>query len=129
MKKIILAAALAAFSFTAHAEINNTCIDVNTSLTTMSESAVLESLIAPGCGMSMQDAVTAIINAGGDQQTTLTAALLVNPDFVFAASSDPTEGLNPTAAGGDLGGDTGSGGDISFNSTGGSSGGGGTVSP
>ena len=128
MKKFILAAALAAFSFTAQAATpTGTCIDVATSLTTMSESVILDSLIAPGCGMGIQEAVAAIIAAGGDQQNTLTAALAIDPAFVLA-TADPTAGLDPTAAGGDTAA-TGATAPTLASSAPVSSGGGGPVSP
>ena len=137
MKKIILAAAIAAFSFTAQAETTgeNTCVDITASLATMSESAILDNLTDPGCGMSLNDAVNAIIAAGGNQQNTLAAAMIINPDFQYAQQNDPTAGLQATAAGLDDGGSNsgfGSGGTktIAFTGgTGGSGGGGGTVRP
>jgi hypothetical protein len=106
MKKIILALLVAVFSFTAQAEVaSNTCIDVKDALANnQSESFILESLVAPGCGMSLQDAFAAIIADGGNQKETLTAALIVDPDFKY---DDPTAGLEETASGNDDGGDDG----------------------
>ena len=107
MKKIILAAAIAAFSFPAQDETtgDNTCVDVTTSLETMSESAILDNLTGPGCEMALNDAVNAIIGAGGDETATLTAAFIKDPTYSYAKLSDPTENLDPTAAGDDDGGD------------------------
>ena len=95
--------------------------------------------VMQSANVPMQDAVRDIIDAGGREQNTLTAAMIINPDFQYTPPADPTAGLNPTAAGpGDgnagVGGNSGfgSGGtsNIAFNgSTGGSGGGGGTVSP
>jgi len=96
MKKFILAMALTMFSFTAQAE--TVCIDVAASMATMTESEILSSLTGTSCSMSLEDAVAAILAAGGDQTRTLAAAMIINPDFTY---TDPTLGLNPTAAGGD----------------------------
>ena len=65
----------------------------------MSETELLDTLVSEG--MSLEEAVNAIIGAGGNQQNTLTAAMVINPDFQYTPPSDPTAGLNPTAAGGD----------------------------
>ena len=100
----------------------------------MSETELLDTLVSEG--MSLQDAVNAIIAAGGNQQNTLTAAMVINPEFQYTPPSDPTAGLNPTAAGPDTDPNaglnpTGAGGTRTIAFTGGSGGGGGggTVSP
>jgi len=125
MKKIILAMAISAFSFSAHAETTSACINVSASLSTMTESQILNSLTEAGCGMSLQEAVDAVVAAGGDLTTTQTAALNIDPNFVY---TDPTAGLDATAAGGDgLGGPTGNTNPITFNAPSGGSGGGGVI--
>jgi len=134
--EIILALAISVFGITAYAETNDTtCIDINQSLTVgTSLSDILSSLTAPTCGMSLQDAAAGVIAAGGNRQDTLTAALVIDPDFSFI---DPTAGLESTASGnedgsseGDHRGDN-NGGDhrVEIASGDSSSGGGGTVSP
>jgi len=100
MKKIILAITVAAFGFSAHAAESATkaCIDVNQALTDgMSASDIIDSLTAPSCGMSLQDAAGAVIAAGGAKKDALAAALVL--DTCFAYYADPTVKLASTASG------------------------------
>jgi len=46
--------------------------------------------------VTLPNAVTKVIKAGGDQQDTLAAALIINPNFTY---NDPTLSLSPTASG------------------------------
>jgi len=101
MKKIILMITVTAFGFSAHAAepATKTCIDVGQALTDgTSVSDIIDSLTAPSCGMSLQDAAGAVIAAGGDKEDTLAAALVL--DTCFAYYADPTIKLASTASGG-----------------------------
>jgi len=95
MKKIILAAALIAFSFSAQAATTttNVCIDINAAIQTQqTEDQILNQLIAAPCSMNLVDAAKAIIAAGGNQGRTLTAALIIDPNL------DPTTVTAASAA-------------------------------
>jgi len=75
------------------------CVDVSGSLAShISEATILDSLVSIDCGMELNSAVNTILNAGGNKIKTLTAALLINPDYSY---TDPTSGFAPTSAGGD----------------------------
>lgn len=102
MRKILIAFAALAFSISvANAEItDNTCVDVNQAITAATPVAtILDDLMEPGCGMSLQEAVDAVIAAGGDQDNTLVAAHIIDPLYEYTPPTDPTQQLPATAAG------------------------------
>ncbi|OIO72647.1 MAG: hypothetical protein COS35_11715 [Zetaproteobacteria bacterium CG02_land_8_20_14_3_00_50_9] len=77
--------------------VEKSCINIEQSLNMqMPELDILEALLTETCGMALDEAVDAIIAAGGNFQRTLAAALIINPDFTY---TDPTAGLNATLAG------------------------------
>ncbi len=72
--------------------------------------SILEKLTSSEYNMSLNDAVNILIENGGNETATLVAAIIINPDYQFTALSpkalealnaDPTEGLDPSAAGND----------------------------
>ncbi len=78
---------------------HSACIEPSSALASnISEEVILANLVSTACGMTLNAAVYTILGAGGDQVKTLTAALLINPEYTYI---DPTSGLEPAAAGGD----------------------------
>jgi len=71
-----------------------------------SEGKILLDLVSPKYGMNLQTATDAIIAAGGDLVPVLAAALIINPNFEYIPTIDPTAALNPTASGNTTGGNT-----------------------
>jgi len=72
------------------------CVDVKHSVASgVPESDILESLEY----MDLDAAVESILKADGNQQSTLIAALITDPEYEFIPL-DPTAGFEPTAAGG-----------------------------
>ncbi|PIW47837.1 MAG: hypothetical protein COW18_07645 [Zetaproteobacteria bacterium CG12_big_fil_rev_8_21_14_0_65_54_13] len=83
------------------------CVDAASELAAgKTESEVMDKLLEPACGMDLQNAIDTITAAGGDLIQTLAAALIIDPDFEYSPPTDPTENLEPTAAGGNSGGFT-----------------------
>jgi len=103
MKKITLFIMALFISISAassvYAESSDSSINV-AQLIASSESIddVLTTLMKDG-NMTLQEAVQAVINAGGDSITTLTAAVGINPDFELADNFDPNT-QDATASGG-----------------------------
>lgn len=104
MKKLfILIAALAAFSFTAHAApAAGTCVNVQDALKSgTSEAAILGDLKLPICDMGLQAAVCTIIDAGGTQSNTIAAAMKYDAEYKYDEVACVNY-LASTAAGGPL---------------------------
>jgi len=62
----------------------------------VTESQLLDTLMDEG--MKLEEAVSIILGAGGDQTSTLAAAKIINPEFTLA-SSDPVGDLPDPGAG------------------------------
>jgi len=86
---------------------NKVCADITQELSAgTSEGKILNELIDSKCGMNLQEAADALLTSGGDLVSVLAAALIVNPDFEYIPTIDPTAALNPTASGNTTGGNT-----------------------
>ena len=78
-----------------------TCIDIAKAIASGKPvSDILGLLIDPSCGMTLQEAVDAVIAAGGDKQATQDAALLLNPAAGPGTPAGPKTSISNTIGGG-----------------------------